>query len=122
MKQFFVVIDIPNGKAMAQIAKHLGYSTETIEQFKNLDPNHFPTYIQEMDPKNETFWGSNMAWVPEYRYKHVGYEEYIKKHKLKQKQYTKREIQKWLNEQLATVKESFSQYFPEESFSHFKIK
>lgn len=111
-----VVIDIPNGKAMAHIAKHLGYSSETIEQFRQLNPEHFPTYIQAYNPKNEHFWGSNMAWVPEYRYRHVEYKEYIKEHKLKPKQYTKREAQKWLDEQLSTVKESFMRYFPGETY------
>lgn len=104
MKKPLVVKDIPNGKAMAQIAEHLGYSTETLEQFRDKDPEHFPTYIEEYNSKNKFFWGSYLAWVPEYRYKHVKYENYIKEHKLKAKQYTKREIQKWVKQQLTELK------------------
>lgn len=114
----FVVIEIPNGKAMAQIAEHLGYSTESVEQFRHLHPDHFPTYIQGKS-KAENFWGSNLAWVPEYKYRHIKYEDYIKEHKLKPKQYTKNEIQKWVNEKMSELKESFTQCFPEESFNHF---
>jgi len=126
MNKPLVVIDIPNGKAMAQIAKHLEYSTETIEQFKGLNPDNFPTYVQERNPKNDAswnifFWGSNLAWVPEYKYRIVDYKEYIKEHRLKPKQYTKREIQQWMNEQMAAVKESFEQHFPEESFKRFVL-
>ncbi len=119
MKKPLVVIDIPNGKAMAQIARHLGYGTETIEQFRGMDPEHFPTYIEEYNPKNDTFWGSNMAWVPEYRYNHVMYEDYIKEHNLKAKEYTKKEIQKWVKEQITGLKEAFDTHFPEESFRHY---
>jgi len=121
-KNPLVVINIPNGKAMAQVAKQLGYSTEVVERFKTLDLDHSPSYINEKMPKDETYWGSNMAWVPEHRYKHVEYTDFIKEHKLKPKQYTEKEIQEWVNEQITAVKGTFMQHFPEKSFRHYMHK
>ncbi len=120
MKKPLVVTDIPNRKAMAQMALHLGYSSETVKQFRDMSPDQFPAYIEDYNPKNETFWGSNLAWVPEYRYEHVEYSKYIEEHHLKPRQHTKKEVQEWVDEKLVALSHEFAQYFPEqEALKHF---
>ena len=110
-KKPLVVVNIPNHKAMHQIAKHLGYGTETLQQFKGMAPEHFPAYIEEYKPKKEHFWGSNINWIPEYRYNHVDYQEYIKEHNLPAKEYSEADKQRWLSSQIKEVMDNYRIHF-----------
>lgn len=124
MNKPLVVIDIPNAKAMAQVAKHLGYSKKDIEACRKKTPDCFnpPAYIHAKKSRDGTYWGQNLAWSPPHRYNHVTYEIYIKQHGLKPKTYTDKEAQEWLKEQLTAVERQFNTHFPKKKYKSFLRK
>ena len=117
-----IVTSIPNRRGMAEVAKHLGYSAEIVKHFRmNTQPDQYPAYICAKKKGDNTFWGSNIAWVSGYRYDHVRYEDYIKQHGLKERKQSLHEALKWLAGQLAELKSSFKQAFPEHEKAFTKL-